>query len=123
MNIRPLRNLALIEVLPRQDEITDWVIDRDGKFVDLSETPLPVEQLAAVRQWTGTNNVSTSRYTGERTMPNLRRARVLSVGPEVTDLHPGDIIIVGVFAGLEAGLDEKKDIRWIMEREVQLVEV
>ena len=122
MAIRPLRDLALIEVLPRRDEITDWRVAPDGTFVDLSENPLPAGQLAVVRQWVGTDNPSTLRYSGERTSPRLRRARVLAVGPRVTDIHPGDVVVIGVFAGLETDLGDSKDTRWIREAEVQLIE-
>ena len=121
MNIRPCRNLALVEIIPRRDEITDYKIV-DGQFIDLSETPAPVNQVVALRQWHGLDSTPTIKYEGERTMPRLRRARVIEVGPRVTDIRPGDTVLVGVFAGLEAGLDDRKDIRWIQESEVQLVE-
>jgi hypothetical protein len=115
-----MKDLALVEVLPRQDEITDYTI-RDGKIIDLSENPLPVDQLVVVRQWTGMNNPTTLRYTGERNSPRLRRARVLSTGKDCTDIKAGDTILVGIFCGLEADFGDGKDIRWIKEREVQLL--
>ena len=117
---RPMRDLALVEVLPRRDEITDWRVDEHGKLVDLSENPLPSDEVAVVRQWTGLHNPSTARYAGERTSSQLRRARVLKVGPEVTDLHENDVVVLGIFAGLE--VEDKKDLRYIQENEALLVE-
>ncbi len=118
MNIRPVRNLALIEVLPRLDEVQDYEI-KDGKFVDLSETPAPLNQVVAIREWRGNDTPQPLRYCGERNMPQMRRAKVLSVGPKVTDIKPGDIVLVGIFAGLELD-DGPRDLRFITENEVVL---
>ncbi len=121
MNIRPVRNLALVEVLPRLDEVQDYEI-KDGRFVDLSETPVPLDQVVAVREWRGGDTPQPLRYCGERNMPQIRRAKVLAVGPDVTDISPGDIVLVGIFAGLEID-DGPKDVRFITEKEVLLREV
>jgi co-chaperonin GroES (HSP10) len=118
VNIKPRHNLALVEVLPRRDEVHDYTV-ADGKFVDLSDDPAPQDFVVAVRQWLGEGAPQKSRYVGERTMPQLRRAKVLAVGPEATDIHIGDIILVGIFAGLEVG-DDSRDLRFIAEHEALL---
>ena len=116
-----MRNLALVEILPRRDEVSYYKIV-NGQFEDLSETPAPKDQVVAVRQWDGPGAATGLRFTGERNSPQLRRARVLAIGPQVSDITPGDTVLVGIFAGLEAGLDDKKDIRWITEKECLLLE-
>lgn len=121
MNIRPLKRLALVEILPRRDEVQDYEI-KNGQFIDLSDAPAPSHQVVAVREWRGGDTPQPLRYCGERNMPQMRRAKVLAVGPEATDIKPGDIVLVGIFAGLEID-DGPKDIRFITEKEVILKEV
>ena len=65
-------------------------------------------------------------YQGEPSTPNVRRAIVEAVGPQVRDVKVGDIVLVGKFAGLET--PESQDImhaevdrRIMREQEIEAV--
>ena len=59
------------------------------------------------------------RFLGDLGSQGYRKARVDEIGPEVKDVKPGDIVLVGRFCGLD--LDPEKDTRVVRETEIEAV--